>query len=258
MKGSLPVAWVTPRVRLWLAETGPVRFLHIFENSCSLKNSSGSVVSIVNPGIGRGPFNAVLHLPFDFPAKFTPETPAMLASNGLRLGCLHLVTDHAAEWDPAPDWHAAPIATALPDLIEALKHHGVQTEIRIHGIPDPDAQEAWLDLAHFLAGRGPGLTPAGDDYLVGLFHAVWSRFDRQLARQLCEKMAAVAVGRTTTLSGEWLRAAAAGEAGDAWHQLLHAIRAGEKAFIRRSAEGILQTGHSSGADALAGFIEGLQ
>jgi hypothetical protein len=63
----------------------------------------------------------------------------------------------------------------------------------------------WTDLL----GRGPGLTPAGDDVLAGLLagRAAYGPDDRALADAIC----ALAPSRTTALSAALLRHAARGE-----------------------------------------------
>ena len=67
-----------------------------------------------------------------------------------------------------------------------------------------------------------------------------------------EAITSKAAPRTNAVSGEWLRAAARGDAGVDWHLLAHAIatkRGVEKTMIR-----LLHRGHTSGADAMAGFL----
>ncbi len=112
--------------------------------------------------------------------------------------------------------------------------------------------------AEALAGLGPGLTPAGDDFLVGLMAALHAWPKLLPTGWMPERAAAIiahaAAGRTTRLSAAWLRHAAVGEFGEAWHTLIHALAEGETAAIRSAAERILHTGATSGADALAGFL----
>jgi len=64
-------------------------------------------------------------------------------------------------------------------------------------------------------------------------------------------------GRTTRISEAYLEAAAAGEAGEAWHRLLAILRAdgaaGAADDLRAAVQCILAFGETSGADMLAGF-----
>lgn len=119
------------------------------------------------------------------------------------------------------------------------------------------------DGARLLAGLGPGLTPAGDDFLVGVLaafyavspHAVenqwatWQAYPRVIAN--------AARGRTTQLSAAWLTHAAAGAFGEAWHNLIEAMNAQHQQAIIRCADRLLATGATSGADAMGGFLWGL-
>ena len=56
---------------------------------------------------------------------------------------------------------------------------------------------------------------------------------------------------TTTLSGAWLRAAARGEANAVWMDFIAGFENGT--FDEDVAQRIIDTGHTSGTDALMGF-----
>ena len=257
MTSSLRVGWLTPAVLFWLSSGSQPGFLHIFDNSVSLKHETGDVISIVNPGAGKGPFNAVLAASLDFRAHFSVETPLQLKNGKLHLGGMPVDTAAALNWDPRPDWRVPDLREALPVLNAAAKNHAVQSEMDAEKLPPVEEVDKWKGLAGKLAGRGMGLTPAGDDFLMGVMHALWARFDANAAARICSVIAAAAAARTTTISGAWLRAAASGEAGEPWHDLLAATQQGSNRRIRAAAERILATGHSSGADAMAGFIAGI-
>jgi len=93
-----------------------------------------------------------------------------------------------------------------------------------------------LDLER-LPGRGPGLTPLGDDILVGYLAA--AALDGRNVRAT----AARAARRTTTLGGTLLRLAAQAELPEAAHRLL------EDGDI----EPLLRFGHTSGAGIALGL-----
>lgn len=99
------------------------------------------------------------------------------------------------------------------------------------------------EAARGLAGRGIGLTPSGDDVLMGVLYALWVW---KPERALLEAIVRRAAPRTTTLSAAFLRAAAEGEASYAWHRLA----GGDPGAI----VDILATGHSSGREAWAAFV----
>jgi hypothetical protein len=164
--------------------------------------------------------------------------------------------------------------------------------------------------AQAIAGLGPGLTPAGDDFLVGVLLAggaglggrvptagssvgVWEcgRAGVDLTPQppsLKRRGSGSQVGGgshgltvalthvhtpparpysltptlladsaaplTTHLSAAYLRAAARGECSAPWHALFAALGGGRRAATLRAVAGLLAVGHTSGADALAGFL----
>ncbi len=101
-----------------------------------------------------------------------------------------------------------------------------------------------------LAGWGPGLTPAGDDYLCGTM--LRARLDHPAGETLCQVVAEAAAPRTTTLSAAWLRAAANGECTAAWHRLLGALVG--RGVLEAALLSVLAHGATSGADTLAGFL----
>lgn len=106
--------------------------------------------------------------------------------------------------------------------------------------------------AAVLAGMGEGLTPAGDDYLVGTLHALWAARAAG-ALEFGLEVAAAAAPRTTSLSGVWLAAAARGEAAPPWRRLCESLAGDDEAAVMTAAESVLSMGHTSGAAALAGF-----
>jgi len=110
-----------------------------------------------------------------------------------------------------------------------------------------------------LAGLGPGLTPGGDDFLLGLMAGLrtWPQFlaGRGLSvEEACQAIYRAAAGRTNLLSMALLRSAREGMFGEAWHVLLAALRQGEADEVRRAADRVLGFGGTSGADALSGFF----
>jgi hypothetical protein len=94
-----------------------------------------------------------------------------------------------------------------------------------------------------LAGRGPGLTPAGDDVLAG--YAAW--------RHAAGAPVALASPRCSPLGLAYLRCAQRGELAEPAARLLAAIRAGDVTLARRRTAGLARWGATSGAAILWGF-----
>lgn len=110
-----------------------------------------------------------------------------------------------------------------------------------------------------LMGLGPGLTPSGDDFLVGLF-AVINLADGPLQpfRPMCEQVAAVSADRSNPISGMALKKAAAGQVresiGDFMQHMIH----GSKTEVIRSLTRVLDIGSTSGTDIALGLVKGLK
>ncbi|MCZ6726951.1 MAG: DUF2877 domain-containing protein [Acidobacteria bacterium] len=103
-----------------------------------------------------------------------------------------------------------------------------------------------------LVGLGAGSTPAGDDYLVGAFYALWARSDADWLAGPVE----IVAPNTTTPSAAWLRAAARGEASPTWRYLIEALGVGHSdQAVRRATLEVLECGATSGAASIAGFVD---
>jgi hypothetical protein len=100
-----------------------------------------------------------------------------------------------------------------------------------------------------LAGLGPGLTPAGDDYLLGIMASLWLTKNTNFL----EEIGWISSQKTTSLSAAYLMAGAKGEFAEYWHHLAKAILCQDPKILRKNISNFIQIGASSGRDALAGF-----
>lgn len=113
-----------------------------------------------------------------------------------------------------------------------------------------------------LVGAGAGLTPAGDDVLVGLLAALL-RAGRGVspAATAFDWIGAVAeryAHRTTDISAHYLRLAARGHVSEPLSALIDAVVSDSPTeTLRGRANDVLDVGASSGADALLGVLIGL-
>ena len=103
-----------------------------------------------------------------------------------------------------------------------------------------------------LAGLGVGLTPAGDDFLTGVM--LWAWLAQPAPRELCRAILEASSARTSALSAAFLRVAVEGECSAAWHRLLDALASGNRGQVVSAVGNTVSHGHTSGADALAGFL----
>jgi hypothetical protein len=108
-----------------------------------------------------------------------------------------------------------------------------------------------LTAARALLGLGPGLTPSGDDCLVGWLAGMWTAGvdGRDLMTVIGRELPALAAARTGRLSQAFLEAAVTGQAGEPLHRFAVAPTQARLADL-------LALGATSGADLLAGYLLG--
>ena len=262
---------VAPRPCRWLAESTSARILHLFDHAGNLINEQGDVLSLVTPEIGPGPFAVVLPLARPFPDSLSLQNKVDINGNILHIGSLKIDITGAKIWQPIPDWeqlrqNMAVGQTRLPQLPEMIARYRCQqdagtpqifaarfegaAEMFLQGLGEEDTAVCRAGVRE-LAGLGPGLTPAGDDFLLGAMYGLRVREGEEAARYWSKLIVDTAVPRTTALSAAWLQAAAQGEAVAAWHELCRHSAAADR--WGTAVQRILRTGHSSGADALSGF-----
>lgn len=234
---------IAPRARLWLQDGRPARLLHTFDGVGNLVNDRGEVLSVVSPRIGPGPLN--LMVTSEAAVALERREPVCFddLNRQLTVGGLSIGWPTARLWSPRPEWTRLrrrpagwPPPEPLPPDIDAHLCHTVA------GLVAED-WAACLVGARGLAGRGAGLTPAGDDVLMGILYALWVRSrSPEWAARIVEATAPL----TTTLSANLLRAAAEGEARWQWHDVVDGRP--------DAVAALLAVGHTSGADAWAGFM----
>lgn len=257
------------------------RVLAVFEQACDLV-ASDDVVALVTSRVGDGPLNIVVDGEAGLFAGVVPGSPVILEQEQLFVDGLTVHLRGARLWEPCPDWDAlraqrttigsrflhlralclryAPPGSLLM-LLGAPMHDSGPNGILLRTAREAAGilHEGWMGNARQwqqgvigLTGLGNGLTPAGDDFLVGATLASWLAHPDP--GPLCCALAEVAPPRTTTLSAAFLRAAARGECSAPWHALLTALSEGAERKIEAALREILTHGATSGADALAGFL----
>jgi hypothetical protein len=279
---------LAPAAAEWLAHSTAARILNVFERACNLISADGTVLALVTSARGMGPFTLVVDGDGGAPFRGLPaESPVRLlpSKQALCVGPLRIEYGDAAAWDARPDWPAvarhyrqnpnslpwlavaaagvdvagslldlyrpATGSTALERVLRAAAQQGA--EALVGGLAAGDEIQATRG-AQSLAGLGGGLTPAGDDFVVGVLLAAWAGLYGPSGGQLAGAVAEAAAPRTTTLSAAYLRAAARGECIVPWHDLFAALLRGDAASTQAAVAALVSVGHTSGADALAGFV----
>jgi len=274
---------VSRQVKEWLGRgLSAGRVLGVYARACNLITERGDVIGVVSPEIGNGPLNIVLR---NWPPSLSETHKAgrvLLKPNRLVLNGLEIDVDATDTWEPCPDWETlrgrwAVIESSLPSLEALCLDYDLDNVLLpLLGASPPVQGLAAILTQQFdkaagqlldgwrgdgdalgesgaaLAGLGDGLTPAGDDFLVGAM--LWSWLAHPAPERFCSTLVAAAAPRTTTLSAAFLRAAARGQCSAAWHGLLAALAEGRSAEIASAAQAVLRHGASSGLDALIGFL----
>jgi hypothetical protein len=266
---------------------GAGRVLAVLSASVYLQGGAG--VCCVGPRrLGAGPLNVLFDAgPGDFPRQLRPGDGWSLREGALCIGHalrIRLGPAGAPTWWPPAPCHtpasrrrgvaalASWLATRrLPDSPLAMVSPGPGAVRRSglgaagdHAIGELDG---WLRADHGrgracepvpegvldLIGRGPGLTPSGDDLLAGALVALRGLGEPEPAERLAATVMAQAPLRTSTISVAHLQAAARG----AWlaplHRLLGAVARGRGGEVAAAAQAVETLGHRSGSDALAGL-----
>lgn len=110
-----------------------------------------------------------------------------------------------------------------------------------------------------LIGLGPGLTPSGDDLLLGFFatHRIWaSALWQMIIDSRLNASLQASAGRTHIISSALLRAALQGMFAEIIYDLFESL-SGPPEKTTAQADKLLRIGHTSGTDLLTGIILGL-
>lgn len=110
-----------------------------------------------------------------------------------------------------------------------------------------------------LIGLGPGLTPSGDDFLVGLF-TVMNLTNGPLFQicHVCEQVVAASADRSNPISYMALKKAASGQVRESIGEFMHHMIHGSKTEVISSLSRVLDIGSTSGTDIALGLVNGLK
>ncbi len=161
------------------------------------------------------------------------------------LGGLLALGEHPREPAAGLNLFAAEAAGRIDRLVEAIRR-GDSGSTRL--------------AVRDLIGLGPGLTPSSDDVLGGMVllmllyskNARAKNFSEEVARAIAKESR----GRTTMLSEEYLRQAAAGRGNEPVVKLCEAILTGGREAVERETKSVLAIGGTSGTDTVLGIILG--
>jgi len=248
----------------------------VFERSLYLRHQD-EFICIGEPAIGNGPLTLIGDVGV---SRFAlqPGDAVSVCERDITIGdSVRFTLDRSELWR-APPWPAcAPPARlteacavlarrAASEAPEGFARHVLDARMcDAHETPLMRAARtrvamftSWLSGTHDAAqvpvqgliGLGPGLTPSGDDFLVGALAALDAIGAGEAHGALAAAVAAAAPGATSALSACLLHAAAARHIGEALHRAVASLLTGD---ADAAVAAVAHIGHSSGWDMLAGI-----
>jgi hypothetical protein len=251
----------------------------VYAQACLCALANGGLMTLGTSKLGSLPCGVMIGAPRDFSFHQTLAAGAALAARGgvLRVGGAGLAVDlrQARPWrcclaDLRLDLRSAPTRRAWRAAWRVLRRDGRQAGLRRIAGATMDALslatrrydgESAYGAMRGLVGLGEGLTPSGDDYLVGYFAGLWACAGQASAEA---SFATALAGRLKTLSGWtnpvsrlYLEAAAGGQVSERLYNVASCISAGrDQAAVSEAVGAALAVGHSSGASGVLGLLRG--
>jgi len=174
------------------------------------------------------------------PLLYDPTVPP-LSEDAAHAGAREVIA-WLTQSRPATGFGSAwPVLVEDPELVAAI------ASVRRGQVDDPVIA---------CLGRGPGLTPSGDDVLVGALAASWSvgAIAAEHSEDLTSALETQARRRTTDVSVEYLHYACRGMATGAVRALLTALAERDLTSVIGAVARLRRFGHTSGMDTLLGIV----
>ncbi|HYG86752.1 MAG TPA: DUF2877 domain-containing protein [Azospirillum sp.] len=257
----------------------------VFDKAVNLQcAASGDLYTLMADGMDDGPNTLVVEVP-NFQAIGVVAGDAAATDGALSIrGKVTVALTHAAEWRMAPPVPACGHDTLRVRLTSARAH------IERYGsrggmIPAPDGPAvsrvtsemlqraatqllealehgdtaAALTHARRLIGLGPGLTPSGDDFLVGLMAALSAAGPLAPPYQdFCASVVLMSKANTNAISHAAIKMAAQGKVRDSVARLTSELLGKHQGQFRPALDDALRIGSSSGTDIAWGLVCGLE
>ena len=213
----------------------------VFGDGFYVAGPSQALFAVLEPRSWPGPLHL---LASDLPVLPVLHDPVRVSPDVLTVGPLRIDLAGCSRWAPRlPE--QLPTGSDAWHSIDA----GVESELAtVWGPVTDDLRRGDLiTVFRRLEGRGPGLTPSGDDVLAGI--VLVSAIDRH-RRVALDNLARTA--RTTQLSRAFLTWAAAGQSIQPAHALLDAAASADRNGMQRAAESLAAVGATSGRALMSG------
>jgi len=235
------------------------------------------LLTLLTPGAPEGPTALVLRGGFalDLRRCFRPGDQVICRGGRLRSSAVDGDLSHAIVWKPSPlpdRTAAAQIDTNLSAArarIASMRDGRSILHREAHAVcrtleeacRDCDIEPAERKAIR-LIGWGEGLTPAGDDFLVGLMSGLGALADNSPVRRDFLKHFSGSIvaqlARTTLIAAHYLRLGAQGHFAANVHRLRSALlSANDIAVVRQCVDDALTLGATSGSDLVTGMVCGI-
>jgi len=249
-------------IDVWSARSGVVH--SVFASAVNLLVDD-ELWTVLGPGRTDSPFGIRL-APGNARLNVQAADPVNIRAGYVGIGRLVLDCRTASRWVPACWARPAPgLAARLAIAARAAQPRAWRESASMAGQVTDALRGTDTELAHAVrrtVGRGPGLTPAGDDVLVGIFALLASGAVARTGEQDATRLAGAldrVLHTTTDVSRHLLQQAARGLPGRALHELGRALmedtpHVGLADALARA----LDIGATSGADACIGLVTACQ
>ena len=255
----------------------------VFERIVNIQNEGAELFTVARCGIDNGPNTLVANATRPWSELVDVGERVVSSTHVLQLGRhAPIMFDGAAAWNalrtryPANDAQLRRNITLAREVwsgVAAGSAHGsmdrassialtvaalLETRSAVlRDAIDRHDYDAMRSRARALVGLGHGLTPAGDDFLVGLFAVL--HIDHSPCAQLrdvCADIIGAVDERTNAISAAALKAAAQGKVRESIDALLTELMTGDDERMLASLRRVLAIGSTSGADIVGGIIAG--
>ena len=290
--------WILPALSIGsrVAPGGAGRVRSVYRQACNVELDNGALLTLLCAALGNLPHGIRIALPGpqDLRGWLRPDQAVVYESSHLRITQAGVTIElaRASRWScelSACDVYATLVAQAMLAALAVLREHSVPGGFAPLVLNDADPgsplvramrRRLWSSLPLLdsamaslgaalaakaleqLAGLGPGLTPSGDDFIVGYLAALHSRCRlepvlRPLLNGLTIPLARVAAA-SNPISRQFILNALDGEFAESLAAVVAAIAAHDGQRARAAAERLAGLGHSSGCDSLLGLLFGLR
>ena len=237
----------------------------IYQDFCNILGNDGRMITIAISPMGKSPFSVLIEWQDSF-TSIVAKMNVQADQYGIKVGDVIFINlGNAETWVPKMpqiprtfrlNASSAELLFDYTHWLEPTFYNSSNKYVRDKLISGAKELQHALVNRHpikravtYLAGLGSGLTPSGDDYLLGVMASLWLTKNTHFL----DEIAWLSSQKTTSLSAAYLMAASKGDFAECWHDLAQAVLYQDPKALRDSISEFIQIGASSGRDALVGF-----